>query len=411
MDRKNYLFAFLANILNAGFAWLLLLVIVRLGSNIEAGYFGIAQAISLPIHLFFTLKIRTIQVSDIEKRFTDADYIFSRLLLAIVSFFVTVIFSYFFYYKNSDLMLVISALALNYSVAIFRENFISIVQLNFRNDLLFYTNLIQNLISFLIFIACYYYSKQLGLSLIIMSLIKILLLYVDSVLAKQFIDHKLIVIFREAKNHFKSNVGLILLALPLGITASMSALFNSIPRFYLENYLGLAEVGVFTAITSLVFALNLFVSPFTQVMLPILVKVYHENPKILSKLIIKHLGILSVVSMIGLIGTKILGVFILEILFGKSYLSYTSELFWAMVSAVCLIYFNYANLLLNVKKIYVPQLWIYAFCLLAELVACLFFIPIHKVNGAIFSNIICFGLGFIFSLLYFSFYKTRINYA
>src|SRR5206468_11167275 len=63
---------------------------------------------------------------------------------------------------------------------------------------------------------------------------------------------------------------LLRMALPLGIISMLSSLNSSVPRYFVEAHSGSAELGIFSAIASLISAGSLVVSAFGQsIFLPV----------------------------------------------------------------------------------------------------------------------------------------------
>src|SRR5690606_23109251 len=72
---------------------------------------------------------------------------------------------------------------------------------------------------------------------------------------------------------------LLITSFPLGCTALVGALFTSFPRIAISSHAGLVELGVFTALMSLLVAYNIVVNSFVQSAMSDLAKSYINNPK------------------------------------------------------------------------------------------------------------------------------------
>lgn len=401
--KKNVLFAFLANLVNAGFSWIMLILIIRLGSKEDIGIFGLAQAIALPIHMFFTLKLRTIQLSDLDNKFQDTDYIGTRLYLALANLLFTIIIALIFYLDYLNYMLAISALALSYSVAVFREYYISIYQSKELNKYFFLSNTIQGFISLLIFSITFYIFRNIVYSILFYSLSKFFLILFDGFLHKKISNTNSIYLisnFFTKKNNFNE---LVKIGLPLGLTAVIAAFFSSIPRFQLEKYYGLESLGVFTTIMSLVVILNLFMSSFIQAMLPRVTKLYSNDLNLFKIVIIKMLLVMTILFGVFLLFINNFSFYILYFFFGDDYTTYQNEFFLAMISAVALCYFHFSNFLLNVQKTYKHQIYIYIASVIICFVSSFYLIPKYHIYGAIYSTLLCYLFGTIYSFCFFNF--------
>lgn len=405
--KKNIFYALLANIVNAGFSWLMLIFLIRFGSKEDIGMFGLAQAIALPVHMFFTLKLRTIQLSDINNEFTETDYVGSRFFLSILNLIFVSLIAILFYFNKIDYILAIIALGLSYSAAIFREFYISIYQINEKNNYFFLSNLIQNFISLTVFIFSFLKTDNLIYSILIYSIFKLLLLIVDNIFYKKLYKNRIIDFI---KNIFKKEnkiFNLFKIALPLGLTSIVGALFTSIPRLELEKYFGLKELGVFTTLMSLVVFINLFMSSFIQAILPRTSKSYIVDRKLFLKQIIGFFILITCFLILIIFLCKLFSYYILLIIFGLEYTEYQYEFLLAMISGCILCFFHFGNFLLNVQREYKIQIYIYIFSAISCLISAHYFIPSYSVIGAIYSTIICSLMGFILSIIIFT--KSFIN--
>lgn len=398
--RKNILFALLANLVNAGFSWLMLILIIRLGTKEDIGMFGLAQAIALPIHMFFTLKLRTIQLSDVSKIYTDEEYFISRLYLSVLSLIFTILVACIFYFDKIDSIYAISALAISYSAAIIREYYISIYQIRERNDYLFFSNLIQGACSVFFFMLLFIVSGDFLYSILLYALIKFTFLLLDNKYYQKLSNYYISEFF---KNTFNKNIlSLFKSALPLGVVSVIGALFTSIPRLKLEEYWGLSELGVFTTLMSLVVFINLFTGSFIQAILPRMTNIYVESKKAFLKQLITSFVSVSIVLAIFLLICREFSFYILLTVFGGSYTSYENEFLLAMLSGCVLCYFHLSNFLLNVQREYSSQVYIYSLSAVASYISADYLIPRYGLDGAIYSTIICSLVGIVLSTIVFT---------
>lgn len=399
--KKNILFALLANLVNAGFSWLMLIFIIRFGSKEDIGIFGLAQAVALPIHMFFTLKLRTIQLSDIDNKFQDTDYIGSRLYLALGNFIFSAFVALIFYFDHLSYIVAICSLALSYSAAVFREYYIAVYQLNELNKYFFTSNFVQGFISVIGFSLVFFFSENIIYSILLYSIFRFLLVMFDDILYRKISNknsYSLIYEFFSKKNNF---INLLKVGFPLGITAVVSAFFTSIPRFQLEKFFNLETLGIFTTIMSLIVILNLFMSSFIQAILPRMTKLYINNIKLFKLAILKLLVLVSLFFSAFLLIVYKFSFYILYFIFGSSYTSYQSEFLLAMISGVVLCYFHFSNFLLNVQKTYKQQIYIYILSSIICFIAGMYLIPNYSINGAIYSIILCYLSGILCSLFIF----------
>ena len=405
--KKNIIFALLSNIVTALSAWLMLWYLIRFGRTEDVGLYGLVQAIALPLYMFFTFKLRTIQITDTNNNYNNSDYLGSRVVLAAVNIIISAIIFSIFY--SNEIVLAIIALSFGYSLAIVREYYISLMQINERNDLYLVSNILQSIFGLFIFIGVYYLSNNIIYAIISFSLTRLPLLFLDNYLTKSLSEISYIAVVKKILSKDNNIKKLLIVGMPLGITAVIGATFTSIPRIILEKIDGLEALGVFTTLMSLIVAVNLFMSSFTQAILPRLAKSYKSDLITFNKINYLSLIFLLLSSLIGLTFIYFYSSEILTLIFGLSYSIYSNEFFMCMISAFLLLLFHYSNMLLNAMQCFSKQMFIYGICALSCLVAGLVLIPIYKLQGAIYSSMICSLIGFIISMIIF-FYKKKVDF-
>ncbi|HCZ9537298.1 TPA: hypothetical protein O4H64_000918 [Vibrio alginolyticus] len=396
MKLTNYHWNLFANLSQSIFAWLILLSMVKTGNQTDLGVYTYIQSIVLPIQLFFTLKLRTIQNADFDNEFSYFEYHNLRFVMSVLNMVIVALFVLAF---DVDNKLVYLVMALTYSLYIIRESYISLVQKINRNDVFFKMNLISGTVSFLCFILPYILFKELALSLFLSFFSRFLIyIFVEKKLAEPFID-KL-----KSKNIARGAYQRIFIrAWPLAITALTSALFTSIPRVLIEKELGINDLAIYGALSSLLFFINILVNSFVQSSLPDFARLYNES---LSKFVGGFISIITkllVVSMSCSVLVYFFGEQFLTILFTSEYADYTKELMFIFISGVSLSLFSVGNLLLSSQKSFNVQLPIYVIVALLIFISSYLLIPNIGMLGAICSQIIGYIVGFILCLLYFKF--------
>ena len=394
MKLTNYHWNLFANLSQSIFAWLILLSMVKTGNQTDLGVYTYIQSIALPIQLFFTLKLRTIQNADFDNEFSYFEYHNLRFVMSVLNMVIVALFVLAF---DVDNKLVYLVMALTYSLYIIRESYISLVQKINRNDVFFKMNLISGTVSFLCFILPYILFKELVLSLFLSCFSRFLIyIFVEKKLAEPFID-KL-----KSKNIDRGAYQRIFIrAWPLAITALVGALFTSIPRILIEKELGINELAIYGALSSLLFFINILVNSFVQSSLPDFAKLYSESLIKFVSVFISIITKLLVVSMSSSVLVYLFGEQFLTIIFTSEYADYTKELMFIFVSGVSLSLFSVGNLLLSSQKSFNVQLPIYVIVALLIFLLSYLLIPSVGISGAIISQIISYIVGFMLCLIYF----------
>lgn len=398
--QKNIIFAFLANLLNAGLAWLILLFLIRFGSDTDIGFYSLGQAVALPIYMFFTLKLRTVQLTDTNSNFSNSDYFNARILLSMASIIITIVISIIFYLHEINHMLTISLLGIGYAAMLIREHFISIYQKNERNEYFLYSNIIFGLATYLTFILVYVLTNNIITTIMVFSVSRLIALITDIIILRKYFNEFISVYFKSFNK--RQVISLMKLGLPLGITAVVGTLLTSIPRIKLESTVGLGALGVFTTLMSLVAFFNLFMASLNQALIPRLSKLYSQSKRKINTELLIWFIILLIGLSICLIFTYFYSAEIISIIFGAKYIKYRSEFILAILAGCSISIFHYSNMLLNIQKSFNSQIFIYILCTAICFISSLILIPLYKLEGAIIVSIISSLFGSFISILIYS---------
>lgn len=405
--RKNLLYALFANVVTAAFSWFLLLYLVRAGSKEDVGLLALAQAIALPVHMFFTLKMRTIQATDFVKEYADVDYVSARLVCAIVNAIAISLFALILYFDKPYYVCAVIAFGISYSLAIVREYYISIMQIALRNDSLFFSSLVQGALGLLLFIVVFEITGGVAEAIFAMALSRLPAMVLDDYYSAAYTNIGLLSGAREMVRRWKKSKTLIIKSLPLGVVAIIGALFTSIPRYFIEEYGGLEQLGVYATVMSLVVILNLFANSFGQAILPSLAKLYGSDFHRFMRVVLKALVLISGALVVFMVMIGFFSQEILKYVFGGQYEPYTKELFWGMLSGCCLVYFHVGNLMLNAQRNFGVQVYVYALCALLTLVLSYVFVAESGIMGAIIATMSCSIAGFILCFGIFWWHRLR----
>lgn len=390
--RNQVIFSTLANLIPVGFSWLILLYLIHFGTKESIGFWGLLQAIALPIHLFFTFKLRVIQLVD-NDFYSQNTFFFTRFFLAILSLLFT--WSYAFFFMDSKYLYPMFFLALSYSFAIIREYYISTYQLFNNNYYFFITSSISSFFSFLVFVITYYLKNDIYYSIIGFSIAKIFIFILD------FYFHKDKNYINFKKININQILSLLKKGLPLGITVVMTVLMISIPQILIEEKFGLEELGVFVAITALLAMFGLFFNSIFQVFLPIISKLDND---IITKKIKKLLSLLVLsIFLLDLFCYTFFN-FIYFVLLGTKDMLYKQEVIICIAAANMSILFSFGNFLLNLIRNFKIQPYIYGCIAIVVLLINLLLLRDFGLKLAIFSLLVANLVGFLLS---FYFYKKE----
>lgn len=382
------------NLLSAISMWLITLYLLRTSHLEELGVLSLVQSLGLILFVFFTFKLLNVQITDVKEKFTNSDYYFARVLAGSLLISISMIYSYFLNYENI-IKLALIFYSFYYSIMIFREYFSAHYQKNQDYRKLFISNALNSFLILISFVGCFYLTNN-----IVYSIIAIVL----SSLVCLIIDH--LMIFKDLKKiysdiNLKSSISLIKEYVFLGLSAIFISTLILVPRFYIENHYGLEALGIFSALTSIIFFINIFLNSITQIFLKNLSNVYNQNKKLAVKNIINKFYLINLLIVLGLILFFFIKEYIALIIFGEDFTIYSNELFYSVLIALFLFWFNYGNFILTVQRNFSVQIYISIFCFLSQLIFCYIFVESYNYIGAFIAMGLTYFLGFLLSVLIF----------
>lgn len=393
--KKQIFFSTLANLVPVGFSWLILLYLIHFGTKHDIGVWGLIQAIALPIHLFFTFKLRVVQLVDHKYECSDSGYFYARILLAIMSFLFTILYSLFF--MDDKYIYCMLALGFSYSLAIVREFYISKYQIQYRNKIFFIVNGLTSIFSFMAFVLVYIIFSSIYFAVIAFSLSKSLCLFFDYF----FYDESKYLCFENSSK--KDIIYLLKTGFPLGITISLTALLFSIPQIMVEKKLGIEMLGVFVSVSALFSIFSLMFNSVFQVFLPSLSK--KDKSEQNSELKNIFLFIVFFLLILDFLFFCFFDLVYLVLLKDTMFL-YREELMLCLIASNMLVLFSFGNFLTNLVKDYKTQPYLYSFLLLIVTIFNFLFLNNLKLSGVFISLIIANFIGFCVS---FYIYKKKVS--
>jgi len=234
--------------------WAFVMVLAKLGSPNDVGGYALGIAVAAPLLTFANCQGRNLVASDIDNRHSFGEYLGLRVLslaaaLAVVAFIALLTG------KTRSATAVICLLGLSQAFDWMSETYFGWLQKHDRLDRVGQSLILKGLLCLISMSVAMYVTRSLvwaALSLVAGR--GLMLWFFDARLS-----HRMAAPVK-AELEFGKIAGLLRSALPLGIIAAIAAFNFNIPRYFIESDLGTRELGIFSAIASLVGAGNLIMS-------------------------------------------------------------------------------------------------------------------------------------------------------
>lgn len=400
---SNVSWTFSSNIIYAFTQFLTLSIIAKLGGPYEVGIFTLALSIVSPIFLFLNLRLKTVIITDAEKEYYSWDYIHLRSITGTIaiSLIVCIVLIANYNVYTSLIILILS-------IAKFFEMKTDLLYGFLQKKSLFNITsksvIGRGILNVLMMITLYYYSGNILLGIIGLAISNIIMyLFYD----KRNIE-KFTTIYREKTSlEIDKLRSLFLLALPLGLSTVIGSLNTNVPRYIIENKLGLYELGIFAGISYLLVIGNTLLNAVSQVYMPKLSKYVKNNMYDQFIFLIKKMVLIGIVlSAATFLIFYFAGEQILIIMYSKEYAEYNNILM-ILVLGMSLLYSSiFLGTALTALKEFKIQPYIHLSSLLSVILASFLLIEDFQLVGMAWAVVIGY---FVTSIAYLLIIKKVIK--
>ncbi|MBD2165285.1 oligosaccharide flippase family protein [Calothrix membranacea FACHB-236] len=385
--KRNFSWTFMGNAVYAGCQWGMLVVLAKLGSPEMVGLFTLGLAVTAPIIMFTNLQLRAVQATDAKQQYLFSDYLGLRLLGTTLALMIIAAITLVSGYQlQTSLIILLVGLAKAFESI--SDVYYGLIQQHERMDRMAISLMIKGPLSLLLLGIGVYLSGHLvwGVLGLVLAWAVVLVAYdIPSgayILASQkFAQHP--------RWHFKTLSKLVWLALPMGFVMMLISLNTSIPRYFIDGYLGQRELGVFAAISYLMVAGNMVVNALGQSASPRLAKYYVAgNGVAFRTLLLQLVGIAALMGGVGVVIVLLAGQEILALVYRPEYAQYTDVFIWLMIAASIEYIASFLGYGMTAARYFRVQMPLFASVTTASSVICLWLIPLWGLKGAAIALIV-----------------------
>jgi O-antigen/teichoic acid export membrane protein len=387
--RANFSWTFIGNAVNAASWWAMTIVLAQLGSPEDVGQFALGLAMTAPIFMFATLRLRDVQATDIRQEFLFGDYFAMRLVttaLALLTVVGIVAVSGF----EWEVSLVILATAASKAIEAISDAFYGLFMQQERLDRIAKSMMIKGPLSLVGLGLGFYLTGSVFWGVCGLAIARaLIMLGYDIRNASLSLGQSATSISRlmpkdlpRPRWNANTLTRLAWLCLPLGLVTMLISFNANIPRYFIEGHLGVHQLGIFAAITALQKAAPTVVQALGRSASPRLAKYYAaNNARAFRKLTLQLIGIGAVLGSAGVLVALVFGGLILTLLYGEEYAM--PGLFALVMVDAGLDYISTMLLFAITSARYLRiQLPLYILTTSTVAVACYLLIPIYGLQGA-----------------------------
>lgn len=372
---------FVGNFVYSGTQWAIVALITKLGTPAMVGQYVLAMAIGAPVFMLLNMQLRAVQVTDAESQYKLQDYLSLRVLTSIAAL-ATVLFLAWRAGYDSVTVAVIVALTIAKFVESLSDLLYGFFQKNERMDWISVSLMLRGVLGTLALAGLLLLTSQLSLAAFGLAASWTFVLIV-------YDTRKCIVASSKEPAlplNFHNSLRLARLAVPLGVVMLLISLNVNIPRYFIERYSGVDELGYFGAIGYIAVASSTFVYALGQASSARLavygVKDRPNFIKLMSRLLLMTL----LLGACSLIVAVLWGQQILSLVYNPAYSAYSSAFVWIMVGAA----FEYSASMflygITALRAFSVQVGGYVFIVLLKLVLCYLWVPALGLIGAAYAS-------------------------
>ena len=393
------------------FQWFLVAILAKTSRDEWVGQLSIAFAITSPLILLFNLQIRVSFVADSDSEIFLKYYSTLHALMLVIYLLLILLISTLSPYESTTKIAII-IFGFSKLIESCSEIPFAIFQKNGNLNLIAKSQVLKGFFPAITLITISLITNNFlwGSILYLISYLLILIFYDIRNLKNLFFSqyHEVVSLFRleilsniiNDKMYRYKIKSLFSTLLPLGVISMLTSYVINIPRFFVEKYNGLVELGIYSSIGYILTAICYIALAVGNVTLPLMSLYVKElNYSSLRILIIKISFFIILVSFTGIILCFYFGTYLLSLLYSPLYAQYSNVL----LSMMFVVPFAFCNLFifnwLLVLKVTGVQLWIYILQIVILIVLSQKFVKDFGVVGAVYAQIGSYIVQFFLSVM------------
>jgi O-antigen/teichoic acid export membrane protein len=387
--RRNFSWTALGEAAYASCQWAMLVVLAKLGTPELLGEFSLVLAVVTPVFMFTNLQLRALQATDTTPEGVFAPYFTLRLLTSIVAVLGLGVLAALY---RADLEIRTGILLLGLAKGVEAMSDICHGRLQQMGNLKWVSLslILKGGLSLAAVAAGVCVTQRLEPVCVLLLLSwLVVLLAVDVPFVARIGLHRP----AGARSRWRSTFTwcreprvvkhLLLLGLPLGLTAMVISLNLSLPRFLLDEFRDKRAVGIYAALSSMMLLSNMPAIALGTAASPRLgYSMALRDRTGLWKLLARLLGASFAVGAAGFLTALVAGRFILRILFSPDYTESHDAFVWLMLAAACTNLCFILNWTVVAARYINVQIPLHLGLLAVTAAACYAWVPSHGVVGA-----------------------------
>ncbi len=384
--QQNFAWTTIGNAAYSACQWAIVCLLAKLGSPEMVGQYALGLAVTTPVLMLGQLNLRAVLTTDVANEHTVRDYCGLRLTVTAVSLLAIAAITYVAGYPL-ELGLVIIAVGVAQCIEGISDIYYGVLQSRERMERIAASMIARGVLSVAAIGFGLYFTRSVLYATFAMIAVRclVLLLY-DSSHALADLEVASFHARRNLADLARNQLHIFWIALPLGIVLMLGALSASTPRYFIEHHFGGRELGIFSAIASLLNIVKTFVNALGQAALPRLARLFAaQDVRRFTTLAARLIGIGAALGLTGVIFSMLFGKDVLALVYKPEYAAYSGILVALMIAGT---FDNAASLLgysMTAARSFRSQIPLLIAVTGTTALASLFLIPKRGLIGAAFA--------------------------
>ena len=344
--KKSIMWNTVGSVYYAFCQWVMTVVIIYMAKDYwPVGLFGLAMTVTNSFSSIASFGMRSFQVSDITKVYSNENYIMSRRLTCLVAYIACVIYSIIIGSSVEEVVCILIFMVIRV-VDSTEDVYQGVLQVNWRFDVIGKSFIARGTLQLIAFIGVFLLTDKLYITFIVMALCDwAVLQFYDKRKTKQIAELGKIKLDDKIVNLLKACSKLV-------VYYFMVASLATVVRVSIKSICGVDELGIYSTIASPTVIIQLTASVIYSPFLPDISKSYFEGNKKRFVGYIKKIFLIIIAGFVVLnAGGYFLGHWALELLYNADVASHDElllPLIWCTFFAACVWFF--AGMLIAIRK-------------------------------------------------------------
>ena len=374
----------------------ILVVLAKLGTQEMVGQFALGLAIASPVMICAGLSsLRIVQATDARAHHRFQDYLALRILTTIAGLMTVAGILYFTNYSPQTTRVVL-IVAVAKAIENLSDVFGGLLQHHERMDLLALSAMLRGTLSLLaigvglyltrdvvIAVSCFAFSWALTLVLFDLRIGAAVLLKGQFCIGSASAALKRVGALLRPPWNWRALSAIGVLGFPVVIAAALTSFTTNIPRYFIEHFLGIGELGKFAAIAYPMAAGITVINAIGQSAMPRLARQYADGDvEKFSGLMLRLVGIAAALGAGGVLLIQFAGRPILTLLYRPEYANYISVFLWLGVATGLLLISGILGYGVNAVRHFRIQMLVSIAVVVITAAACGVLVPRWHLTGA-----------------------------